>query len=315
MARVRTEAPPPPPDRFVALIGEYGPDHDVLYVLEDGGRLVCLIEWLVRYPLAELGDERFAMPGHGMYAGEPVTFERGDAGAVVAVAVGGVRFARRAVGGADGAGFRIEPRFSADELRERARAVTPPAPAQDARAADLVDLASLDCGIRFDIRYATTDNFMGMVFYEVPKAMLQRPAARALAEAHARLAPYGLGLLVYDAYRPWSVTKMFWDATPEHLRQFVADPARGSRHNRGCAVDVTLCRLDDGTPVPMPSGYDEFTPRAFPDYPGTTAEARWHRELRRRTMAAVGFEVYEWEWWHFDYRDWREYPVLNEPLR
>ena len=183
------------------------------------------------------------------------------------------------------------------------------------REPDLVDLVSFESRLRFDLRYATRNNFMDTVFYEVPRAMMQRPAAEALASAQRSLAERGIGLLVYDAYRPWEVTKMFWDATPEDMKQFVADPSKGSRHNRGCAVDLTLCSLEDGAPLPMVSGYDEFTERAYPDYPGGTQQQRWYRQLLRRVMEQAGFSVYEWEWWHFDHLDWREYPVLNVSLK
>ena len=125
---------------------------------------------------------------------------------------------------------------------------------------------------------------------------------------------HGFGLFIYDGYRPWQVTKMFFDATPDSLKLFVADPARGSRHNRGCAVDLTLYDLATGEPVEMTSGYDEFTARAYPDYPGGTARARYHREVLRDAMEAHGFTVYEAEWWHFDYKDWREYSIMNVGL-
>jgi D-alanyl-D-alanine dipeptidase len=127
--------------------------------------------------------------------------------------------------------------------------------------------------------------------------------------------PGPVGLLVFDAYRPWSVTQVFWDATPPALREFVADPARGSRHNRGCAVDLSLYERNSGQPVAMPSEFDEFTPRAYPDYPGGTARQRYHRERLRRAMEAEGFTVHDGEWWHFDHADWRCYPVSNAPLR
>jgi D-alanyl-D-alanine dipeptidase len=105
---------------------------------------------------------------------------------------------------------------------------------------------------------------------------------------------------------------MFWDATPEELRVFVANPATGSRHNRGCAVDLTLYDLETGTPVTMTGGYDEMSPRSYPDYPGGTDRQRWHRELLREAMEAQGFTVYEAEWWHFDYNDWPSYRIGNE---
>ncbi len=129
--------------------------------------------------------------------------------------------------------------------------------------------------------------------------------------AHRSLASHGLGLLVHDGYRPWHVTRMFWDATPEAQREFVADPAEGSRHNRGAAVDLTLYDLDSGAPIRMPGGYDEFSVRSYPDYPGGSSRERWYRDLLRRAMEAAGFDVYENEWWHFDHRDWRRYPVMN----
>jgi D-alanyl-D-alanine dipeptidase len=114
---------------------------------------------------------------------------------------------------------------------------------------------------------------------------------------------------VHDGYRPWYVTRMFWDGTPSAQRVFVADPAQGSRHNRGSAVDLTLYDLRTGRAVEMPGGYDEFSPRSYPHYPGGTSRQRWHRDLLRRTMEAEGFTVYEAEWWHFDHRDWRQYPI------
>jgi D-alanyl-D-alanine dipeptidase len=143
------------------------------------------------------------------------------------------------------------------------------------------------------------------------RAFLQRPAAEALLRAHRRLREQGYGLLIHDAYRPWYVTKMFWEATPEDKKIFVADPSKGSRHNRGAAVDLTLYDLRTGRPVEMVGGYDEFSPRSYPDYPGGTSLQRWHRELLRDAMEAEGFQVYEAEWWHFDYGDWRKYPILN----
>jgi D-alanyl-D-alanine dipeptidase len=210
--------------------------------------------------------------------------------------------------------FRITPLRPVAELRAAALAATPPAEPGPFRPADLVDLTTLDPTLRLDIRYATPDNFLGTPVYEEARAFLQRPAAEALLRAHRALRESGYGLLVHDAYRPWWVTKVFWDATPEDKRDFVADPAKGSRHNRGCAVDLTLYRLADGRPVDMPSLYDEMTERASPGYPGGTADQRRHRDLLRSTMEREGFTVFESEWWHFDYRDWREYPILNVPF-
>jgi D-alanyl-D-alanine dipeptidase len=207
--------------------------------------------------------------------------------------------------------FRIEPLRPVEELRQEAFLAEPPQEEGEFLEPELVELRSLDPTIRYDIRYATTNNFMGTAFYEAQRALLQRPAAEALLRAHQMLRTRGYGLLIHDAYRPWYVTRMFWDATPDSLKHFVADPSRGSRHNRGAAVDLTLYDLETGRPAEMPSGYDEFTPRAYADFPDATSPQRVHRELLRQAMEAEGFQVYEYEWWHFDFKDWQKYPVLN----
>jgi len=305
------DAPPPEcPEGLLPYLGEYGWEHGVAVVGERDGHLTLLVEWLEEYPLEAVDDGRFALPrDRGLYRGEEVWFERDAQGAVVALVLGAVRFARRPLLGVDGGVFRITPRFPRERLLAMAKAARAPRPAADARPFDLVELQDLDPSIRYDVRYASADNFMGFPLYERAEAKLQRPAAEALVRVHRALAARGLGLLVHDAYRPWLVTKMFFDATPDAQRHFVADPTRGSRHNRGCAVDLGLYDLASGEAVAMPSVYDEFTPRAYPDYPGGTSRQRYHRELLRAAMEAEGFAVYEFEWWHFDYRDWERYPV------
>jgi D-alanyl-D-alanine dipeptidase len=207
--------------------------------------------------------------------------------------------------------FRIEPVRPVSELLPIALAATPPVEKGDFRASDLVELAALDPGIRLDIRYASTRNFLGTPLYTQARAFLQRPAAEALVRVQRSLAANGYGLLVHDAYRPWYMTKLFWDATPPDKHAFVADPATGSRHNRGCAVDLTLYERASGRPVEMPSLYDEMSERAYPAYTGGSAEQRAHRDLLRRRMEAQGFSVYAYEWWHFDYRDWTSYAIQN----
>ena len=182
------------------------------------------------------------------------------------------------------------------------------------RASDLVEIAAVDSTIRLDIRYATPDNFMGKRLYAEARAFLRRPVADALLRAHRTLAATGYGLLVFDAYRPWSVTKRMWDETPPAKRDFVANPARGSNHNRACAVDVSLFDRADARPVEMPSGYDEMTERASPRYEGGTAEQRAHRDRLRRALEAEGFEVEPNEWWHFNHRDCRRFPLLDIPF-
>jgi D-alanyl-D-alanine dipeptidase len=190
----------------------------------------------------------------------------------------------------------------------------PPYESGSFKTPDLVELVRLDATLHLDIRYATNNNFVGRPIYKEARAFLQRPAAEALIRANRELKVLGYGLVIFDGYRPWSVTKTFWDITPEDKKQFVANPRDGSRHNRGCAIDVSLYDLVTGEEVQMPSAYDEMSGRAYPDYHGGTVEQRRVRDLLRSKMEANGFEVYEYEWWHFDYKDWKSYPILNIPF-
>lgn len=299
------------PEKFAGLVGEYGWDHNTMFVFERQGQLHCLIEWFFDYPLTEVDESTFEFPNYGLYHGEKIFFERGDDGTAKSATAAEVKFARRDVGTAAGETFKIEPVGSVDEIREGALAAEPPKEKGPFRDPELVEVVKLDDTIRLDIRYATTNNFMGTEFYQQPRAFMQRPAAEAVVRAHRSLKRYGYGILIHDAYRPWYVTKMFWDATPDDLKIFVANPANGSRHNRGCAVDLTLYDLKTGKPLWMGAGYDEFSPRSFPDYEVDSSYARWHRELLRDAMEAQGFTIYEFEWWHFDFQDWKSYTIQN----
>lgn len=187
----------------------------------------------------------------------------------------------------------------------------PPQEAGPFRQSDLVELVTLDPTIKLDIRYATKNNFLGRPVYKQGRAFLQRPAAEALVRINQALRKQGYGLIIHDGYRPWYVTKIFWDATPLDKKIFVADPAKGSRHNRGCAVDLSLFDLKTGLEVKMPSEYDEMTERAHINYACAEPGPKLLRDLLRTAMEADGFAVYEPEWWHYDYKDWKEYPIGN----
>ena len=165
----------------------------------------------------------------------------------------------------------------------------PPVETGPFRQPDLVELVKLDPTIKLDIRYATKNNFLGKAVYKQPRAFLQRPAAEALVRVNQSLRKSGYGLVVFDGYRPWAVTKVFWDVTPADKKIFVADPSKGSRHNRGCAVDLSLFDLQTGAEVKMPSEYDEMTERAHINYECATPESKRLRELLRAAMAAEGF--------------------------
>ncbi len=180
--------------------------------------------------------------------------------------------------------FRITPLHPVEELREEALKAQPPHESGRFRRPELVELIKLDPTIKLDIRYATDNNFMSTPLYSQARAFLQRPAAQALLRAHRALRKQGYGLLIHDGYRPWFVTKMFWEATPDDKKIFVADPAKGSRHNRGCAVDLTLYDLKTGEAVEMPSGYSKET--AAP-----RCAARWRKRVSRLIRRSGGTSI------------------------
>jgi D-alanyl-D-alanine dipeptidase len=303
------------PTRWRGLIGEYGDSARRWIVLERDHRLHVLDHGGNYVPLAEQADTVFEAPVSTAAVRGQVRFSRDSAGRATRIEASEMVLPRRNVEPPPGATqLRIVPVRPIEELRREAMAATPPTDTAATRPPDLVDITTLDSTIRLDIRYAGTNNFLGVALYEEPRALLQRPAAEALARANRILRPFGYALLVHDAYRPWYVTKIFWEATPPEQKWLVANAAQGSRHNRGAAVDLTLFDLEKHGPVEMPSTYDEATVRARADYPGGTSLQRYHRELLRRVMVREGFEVNPSEWWHFDYKDWRQYPILNQRI-
>ena len=209
--------------------------------------------------------------------------------------------------------FHMTPLKPVEELRRDALQAQPPDEAGK-RQPDLVEVVKLDPAIKLDIRYASDNNFMSTPFYTQARAFLQRPVAESLIAADRELRTHGYGILIHDAYRPWYVTKMFWDATPEDKKKFVADPTQGSRHNRGCAVDASLYDMKTGKEAAMPSGYDEMSERAYPNYSGGAADQRTRRDLLREIMEKNAFTVFEFEWWHFDYKDCASWPIGNVPF-
>ena len=184
--------------------------------------------------------------------------------------------------------------------------------AQAPAVRELVDLASLNAGFRFDLRYATPNNFVHATLYPVAKAYLQRDAANALAEVQHDLATQGLGLKIFDAYRPLSVQQRMWNLI--HDERYVSNPAiNAGRHTRGTAVDLTLVDRD-GKELSMPTPFDDFTEKAHRDAPGIPADAAHNAKLLETTMIKHGFLPFPFEWWHFDYRDWKKHPPLDVPL-
>ncbi len=296
-ATAQTSKPAPAPLELRPLIGEYFSNSDTLIILEKDGKLFA----------QKRGDDA------SIKEVSPTLFLRDKNRKVSHLNLDGVIYERRPLGPEEGATqLKVKPLRSVPVLIKEALKAQPPQETGDFLPSDLVELRKLDPTIKLDVRYATSNNLFGTVFYSQPRAFMQRAPAEALVRVNRKLKPLGYGLLVHDGYRPWYVTKVFWDATPQDKKLFVADPSKGSRHNRGAAVDITLYELKSGRPVEMVSTYDETTDRAYPNYPGGTSLQRWHRDLLRAAMEAEGFTVYEAEWWHFDYKDWQRYRIGNQ---
>ena len=175
----------------------------------------------------------------------------------------------------------------------------------------LIDLTKAVPGVRTEVRYATPDNFMKETLYPEVRCLLRKETAAKLARVQKKLAAQGLALKVFDAYRPLSVQKKMWAKFP--LDGYVANPAKGSNHNRGAAVDLTLADAS-GRELPMPSPFDEFSERSHRDYAGGTDEERHNRKILEDAMQSEGFHGISTEWWHFDDVDAKNYPILDLPF-
>jgi D-alanyl-D-alanine dipeptidase len=174
---------------------------------------------------------------------------------------------------------------------------------------ELIDLEKFIPGIVLDIRYATTNNFTGEKIYNMSKAYARKPVAEAVKRAQAELQKQGLGIKIFDAYRPYKATVRFYEVYKDTT--YVASPYKGSRHNRGCAIDMTIINLKTGEELKMPTGYDSFQKEAWPSTPVKDPEARKNRALIISVMEKQGFKVNGSEWWHFDFIGWRNYEVLD----
>lgn len=310
-------APDPKPadvsDAWKQLVGLYGPTSKAsVTILERGGKLIWLADERETEIFPDSRDDTKFLLENGL------TFfvDKAPSGITSQIRIAGkdAPLARTDAGSDPSRFYHINPARPVSQLRAAALHSRPPVESGPFRKPDLVELVTLDPAIHLDIRYATENDFLRTPVYTQARAFMQRPAAEALVRALHKLEPLGYGLLIHDAYRPWYVTKIFWDATPPEGRIFVADPKQGSKHNRGCAVDLTLYDLDSGKPIEMPGLYDEMSARSFASFPGGTSLQRWHRDLLRHAMESEGFAVYQDEWWHFDYKDWEQYPILNIPF-
>lgn len=180
----------------------------------------------------------------------------------------------------------------------------------------LIDLKGIIRDAKFDITYAGVNNFLKRKIYPSPDIFLRVPAAQALIQVSEILKSNGFGLLLFDGYRPYSVTELFYEEIGDTT--FVADPRKGSKHNRGMAIDLTIYDLKTGLPVLMPSAYDEASERAYHSYNAGNPEALKNRALLRVAMESAGFEIFKYEWWHYDYKGWQNcltYDLWHDEIR
>jgi len=177
---------------------------------------------------------------------------------------------------------------------------------------ELVEIKKAIPSVVLDIRYATKNNFMHQVMYKQARAFARKPVVEHLKKIQAILSKKGYGLKIFDAYRPYAITVSFYQKASD--KNFVANPAKGSKHNRGCAVDLTIIDLKTGKDVPMPTPYDSFAAEAAPHFQNLPPGIIKNRDFLINTMQENGFKVIYNEWWHFDFNGWQNYDLMDIPF-
>ena len=309
------------------ILGFYYGNGENILIRENNGRLELLYRTAQEdrsfaaanlYPLSKVHFDSYTLQESGPMSNTEagVRFERDTDGYGISCRVGGNTYSRYFLGTTQGERakpFRLEER-SAEEwakLREEAAKATVPAALAAGEQAQLVDAASV-AGLKVNSVYAGSDNLFGAPLYSTPKLFVAKDAAAALGRVQQRLAPYGYGLVLWDAYRPWSVSKLANLALPEGKKDMLEDPeVKGSVHNTGNAVDVGLYSLDSGEELDMGCGFDEPSLRQYASYAGGTSRERYLRSLLREEMELQGFKGIEMEWWHFEFGDCSKFAHLN----
>lgn len=313
------DKPAAAPASLIPMLGEYLMGDKKVIVRENRGRLEVVFnptfdgtrpDNLEIWPLSFISPMKYTYSFQGTFAN--FIFQNDASGNVVSFMMGNDRYMRNNIEPKNGNTFKVSLDKPIEEYIADALKATPPKQEGTFREPDLVDVTEVLENVRLDIRYAGTNNFLNAPTYSEAKSFFQRPALMAVNEANKIFNKDGYGILIHDTYRPWYVTKVFWDATEGFEREFVANPERGSKHNMGSAIDLTLYDLKTGEVIKMVGTYDEMSDRSYPDYMGGTELERWHRDYLRATIEAQGFKVVSNEWWHYDYKDWREYPILNK---
>ncbi|WP_293724606.1 M15 family metallopeptidase [Phascolarctobacterium succinatutens] len=309
------------------ILGFYYGNGENILIRENNGRLELLYRTAQEdrsfaaanlYPLSKVHFDSYTLQESGPMSNTEagVRFERDTDGYGISCRVGGNTYSRYFLGTTQGERakpFRLEER-SAEEwakLREEAAKAAVPAALAAGEQAQLVDAASV-AGLKVNSVYAGSDNLFGAPLYSTPKLFVAKDAAAALGRVQQRLAAYGYGLVLWDAYRPWSVSKLANLALPEGKKDMLEDPeVKGSVHNTGNAVDVGLYSLDSGEELDMGCGFDEPSLRQYASYAGGTSRERYLRSLLREEMELQGFKGIEMEWWHFEFGDCSKFAHLN----
>ena len=281
------------------ILGFYYGNGENILIRENNGRLELLYRTALEdksfaaanlYPLSKVHFDSYTLQESGPMSNTEA----------------GVRFER------DPDGYGISCRAEDwNKLRAEAGKAAVPAALAAGEQAQLVDAATV-AGVKVNSVYAGSDNLFGAPLYTTPKLFVSKDAAAALVKVQQRLAPYGYGLVLWDAYRPWSVSKLANLALPDDKKDMLEDPeTNGSTHNTGNAVDVGLYSLESGEELDMGCGFDEPSMRQYASYAGGTSRERYLRSLLREEMELQGFKGIEMEWWHFEFGDCSKFAHLN----
>ena len=303
----------PAPTHFEELRGFYGPVEYPLYITDHNGRLFGIKNYRKLYALNETARDTFSLPDDGMYGGEQLIFLRDEAGQITGAEFGNMVLPRQSLNNELFA-------YSTLPLIEKVSANMSPAvstqpvelPAQ--MPSELVDLALIDPLLNIDMPLASPDNIFGEQIYGEARALLQKPLAEALFRIQREIRRRGFELIIYDAYRPWHISKAIWESVPDSLKFFFDDPDEGPCQNRGAAVSLGFFELATSERLPMPTDYGIFSSHTFADSPLPDSRLRWNRDVLRRTMETEGFRVSPTKWWHFIHESCEAYPIINEPF-
>jgi len=313
------------PKDVAYLLGMYYGNGSEFLIRENEGRLELVYRFGTEdkdfsgsnvYPLKKEHFDSYTINEVGPIMGTEaaVRFERDSAGRGITCSIGGKRFSRYFYPDQKDNPYRFPAVKNGEELAQAAAKAVEPAPLQKGTTARLVNLVGNVPNLKADLRYARADNLFGRPLYNGAKAYAAEEVAAGLQKAAEKLKSRGYGLLVWEAYRPWSASKLAYDLLPADGKNLLAHPDKGDVHNTGMAVDVSLYDLQTGAAVPMISDYDEVSPRQYQNYAGSTSNLRALRDYLVLVMKEAGFTASQMEWWHFSLNDGNGYAKLNLPF-